>query len=171
MSQSTSAAPVAHRPAGARFVRLLATVGGLGYLPLAPGTWGSLAGLPLAVWQASLSPGGALAFALSFTVVSIGVSHAAERAFGTHDASHVVIDEVAGILWTFLWVPLSPLWLAVGFGLFRFFDALKPGPIGWLDRRVSGGLGVVLDDVAAGVVSCLVLRGLQAAFGVACGSW
>jgi phosphatidylglycerophosphatase A len=140
-------------------VRLLATVGGLGYLPLAPGTWGSLAGLPLSWALARCQPVAALAGALAVTAVAVAVAERAEGAFATrHDASQVVIDEVAGMAWTLLWLPPTWGWSLLGFGLFRLLDATKPGPIGWLDRRVHGGLGVVLDDVAAGALAWALLQ-------------
>ena len=138
----------------ATLVKALATVMGVGYLPLAPGTWGSLTAIPLVVFVSQLSLPAYTAMLVGATLLSIGIASLAERAFASHDSAHVVLDEVVGMLWTFWAVPAEPVWLAAGFVAFRFFDALKPGPIRWLDDNVNGGLGVVIDDVAAGLVSC-----------------
>lgn len=156
---STSAPPSTRSPAIAWIIRMLASVGGLGYLPLAPGTWGSLAGLPLVLGLASLTPTMAFFALVALTLASIGIAQAAEGAFSaSHDAKEVVLDEVVGMGWTFWCLPVTPAWLGAGFVLFRLLDALKPGPIGTIDRRVPGGAGVVLDDVAAGLVACGLLH-------------
>ncbi len=141
--------------------RQIATVGGIGLIKPAPGTWGSAAALPLAwliVHYFGLT-GLMLASAAVFAVGTWAAS-AFERAHGAHDASEVVIDEVVG-----QWIALMPIvWFGapwagwgVAFALFRAFDIVKPGPIGLLDRRVSGGMGTMLDDVAAGVCAALVV--------------
>jgi phosphatidylglycerophosphatase A len=89
--------------------------------------------------------------AVALVGVGIWAAQAAERYYGTHDSPHIVVDEIAGQLITAL--PVACTWpnLVVAFGFFRLFDSLKPWPAGWVDRRVGGGLGVVLDDVVAGV--------------------
>lgn len=142
-----------------RLIDLCASVFGLGYLPWAPGTWGTLAALPL-YWyvMAAWSLPAYIALSLLVTGVGIALAAAAERAHGAHDAQYIVIDEVAGMLWTMVAVPKGPLWLLAGFVLFRILDATKPGPIGWLDRQVGGGLGVVMDDVLAGLCGCALLH-------------
>jgi phosphatidylglycerophosphatase A len=75
-----------------------------------------------------------------------------------HDRSEIVIDEVVGFLITMVWLPMTWQSLLLGFLLFRFFDILKPFPIGYLDRKVPGGLGVVVDDIAAGIFASLILQ-------------
>ena len=70
------------------------------------------------------------------------------------DPGCIVWDEIIGMLIACCFVPLEPIWLLLAFGLFRLFDILKPWPIGWLDRNLEGGLGIMLDDVAAGLVAC-----------------
>jgi phosphatidylglycerophosphatase A len=77
------------------------------------------------------------------------------------DPQWIVIDEVVGLWITLAAVPLSFLWYVIGFGLFRFFDIVKPWPIRWVDRNVPGALGVMLDDVIAGLCAAGVLVGLQ----------
>ena len=146
--------------------QLLATIGGVGYLRPASGTWGSLVALPMAALLHFI--GGPLL--LSVAVVAtffLGLWATAQVTMGEadHDPAHVVVDEVAG-----QWVALLPLsfgawhvgapilalwpgWIAA-FVLFRTFDILKPGPVGWADRR-NTPLGVMLDDVIAGVFAAI----------------
>jgi phosphatidylglycerophosphatase A len=137
----------------------LATWFGIGLLPIAPGTWGSLAALPLA-W-AICSRWGASGLALAFLVVSaLGVwaAGAVARAGKARDPGMVVIDEVAGQWLVLLAAPLGPLPWSIAFLLFRLFDIWKPWPVNWLDRHVEGGCGIMLDDIAAAVYALLALR-------------
>lgn len=143
---------------------LLATAGGLGLSPRAPGTVGSLGAL-LPLWLLTHLPWPWFAlFTAGVFVIGVWASDRIERRYGGHDHSAIVIDEVVG-QWLAIGLPLylapgfwSALDLAVaGFVLFRLFDIAKPPPVGWLDRRVSGGLGVMVDDVAAGLMAATVL--------------
>jgi len=138
--------------------RLLATWFGVGHLPLAPGTWGSLAALPFAwgLWTA----GGAVALtagAAAALTAGIWAAGTLERAGGAKDPGHIVIDEVAGQWLTLAAVPADPLLYGIGFVLFRIMDVLKPWPANWIDRNVSGGAGVMLDDIAAGAYAGIAL--------------
>lgn len=147
-----SGPPRERRGVMSRVAVVLATAGGVGYAPRAPGTFGTAVAVPL-VWLSSGLPQWAyVALCAAVTLVAIWAAHLADRAFGEHDAGKIVIDEVAGYFWTMVLVARSswPL-LAVGFVLFRAADILKPPPARALDRRMPGGPGVVLDDVAAGV--------------------
>ncbi len=144
-----------------RVVLLLSSALGLGYLPRAPGTWGTLAALPiwwliadLPWWQAGLITVGVAGGA-------IWVADAAERLYGAHDVQRIVIDEVAGMLVTAFLVPFRWPEVLVAFVLFRLFDMTKPPPIRQLDQKVQGGFGVVLDDLAAGVLASLLLHGAR----------
>ncbi|HTE54254.1 MAG TPA: phosphatidylglycerophosphatase A [Kofleriaceae bacterium] len=131
---------------------LVATVLGVGYAPIAPGTWGTAVAVPL-VWIASdLPQWGYLALCVAVTAVAIAASAGADRAFGEHDSGKIVVDEVAGYFWTMLGASQRGDWLLllVGFVLFRVADIFKPPPARAIDRRMSGGPGVVLDDVVAG---------------------
>lgn len=141
-----------------RLVLTLSSAFGLGYLPKAPGTWGSLAALP--IWWALRDTSWVVfaAVTIALTVASIVIAHRAEAIYGGHDVQHIVIDEVVGMLITVVGVPFAWPEVLVGFVLFRVLDALKPGPIRWIDERVEGGLGVVLDDVAAGVVGLILMH-------------
>ncbi|OSM06960.1 phosphatidylglycerophosphatase A family protein [Magnetofaba australis] len=139
----------------------LATWGGSGLAPKAPGTVGTLAALPL-VWLAlTLGPRWHALITVVVSAVGVWAAQRACEALGRDDPKEVVIDEAAGMLLTLLFAPLSALNLALGFALFRLFDILKPGPVGWLDRHVHGGWGVMLDDLAAGALAALTLWGLR----------
>ena len=142
---------------------LLATWFGAGLLRPAPGTWGSFAALPfgwaLAWWGGwpALLAGAILVFAVGVWAADVHC-----RAVGRHDASEVVIDEVAGQWLTLLPAAIvagtpSLAHLGAGFLLFRIFDVAKPWPCSLLDRKVKGGLGVMVDDVAAGIYGAAVL--------------
>jgi phosphatidylglycerophosphatase A len=144
--------------------RLIATAGGAGYAPVAPGTCGTAVAVPLAWLAAPLPLWAFLALTVAITGAGIAAAGIADRAWGTHDSGRIVIDEVAGYLVTVAFAdPSRPAVLALGFVLFRAFDIVKPPPIRWLDRNLPGGTGVVLDDVAAGVGAGLVLLGLDLA--------
>lgn len=140
-----------------RLILLLATWGGTGYLPYAPGTWGAAATLPL--WWV-LTQLGPLGYALGLAgvlIVAVLVAGPAQTLLGQADASAIVIDEAAGLLVALAGVPLNWALVLTGFVLFRAFDILKPWPISWFDRG-HRGLDVVLDDVAAGVAARVVLE-------------
>ncbi len=142
--------------------KAIATALGAGYSPIAPGTCGTIATIPLAwalgsvpLWQYSL-------VVLAIIAVGIWAAGRADAAWGTHDSGRIVIDEVAGYLVTVAlvdrshWIPL-----AVGFVVFRTLDITKPPPIRWLDENLPGGFGVVIDDVAAGVLGMVILVALD----------
>jgi phosphatidylglycerophosphatase A len=137
-----------------RFAVLLATGLGIGYLPGLPATWASFAAaLAFVPLRASLTPSHLLLLALFLTPLAIAASHEAEKTLG-HDARPIVIDEVAGMLIGALGLrrPAGAAGLAellLLFGLFRFFDIVKPWPVRQA-QRLPGGLGVVMDDLLAG---------------------
>ena len=137
---------------------LIATFFGAGLLPRAPGTWASLITLPLA-WLLH-EAGGPYAVIAAIPVAFIGgwwASAVLARQTTDHDPGYIVIDEVAGQLVVIAAVAPDPLLYAIGFVLFRLFDIVKPAFIGWADRNVAGGLGVMLDDLLAGGCGALVL--------------
>jgi phosphatidylglycerophosphatase A len=129
---------------------LLAAWGPCGLSPVAPGTVGTLGAVPLAWAVSRLDALATGAFLLAFLALSVAAASRAGRHWGVVDASQIVIDEVIGYLVTMAFVPFSWPAAALGFVLFRACDILKPWPASALDR-VKSGLGVVLDDVAAGV--------------------
>lgn len=123
---------------------------GCGHLPLAPGTWGTLGAIPLYL---AIRPGGALAVAgaaLVVTAIGIWAAGRVERRLGTKDPQIVCVDEVAGVLITWIPAPATTRALVVGVVLFRIFDQWKPWPARAAER-LGGGRGVMLDDVAAGL--------------------
>ena len=132
---------------------------GSGLSPWAPGTAGSLVALPF-LWVAA-----GLSFAAQtvvvICVVSVGIWLCGEsaRRLGAHDHPGIVLDEIAAMISLCFIVPQEPLYLAVAFGLFRLFDITKPWPIRDMDHRLSGGLGIMLDDLMAAFYSgiCLVV--------------
>lgn len=139
---------------------LLAFGLGSGLAPKAPGTFGTLAAIPLYLLVAHLSPLLYGAFIAVTFVLGIYLCDRTSQDLGVHDHPGIVWDEFVGY-WITMWLaPAGWLWIAVGFVLFRLFDILKPWPIGWLDRRVHGGLGIMIDDVVAGVLAWGCLQGL-----------
>lgn len=141
-----------------KIVLILATGGYIGHLPIAPGTFGSLPGLLICLGMSGIGLGYAILFALVLTGVAIGIAQQAEELIGGKDPSSIVIDEITGMVVTLLGIPLTPFSLVLGFLVFRAFDILKPFPIHFLDQKVPGGAGIVLDDVMAGVYGNLLLR-------------
>ena len=136
----------------------IATGGYIGKIPVAPGTFGSLVGIALYYGMFRMGLVFGILFEIAVIAVAIASAHAAEAILGDTDPGEIVIDEIAGMGITFLALPFSPALAVAGFILFRFFDILKPYPIGWLEKQFSGGLGVVIDDLAAGLI-CRVLLG------------
>ena len=132
---------------------------GSGFLPKAPGTWGSL--LALLIWWLVLAP---LAFWLQLLVclvvflLSIPLINVVGRRYGVGDDPSIVVDEFVGLWIVLAGVPQHWTWIVAGFVGFRLFDMLKPWPISLLDARVHGGIGVMLDDLVAGLFTLIVLR-------------
>jgi phosphatidylglycerophosphatase A len=146
---------------------LVATWFGIGLLPITPGTWASLAALPFA-WaiRSHLGTTGlAVATVIAFTIGWWAAATVA-KASAIEDPGAVVIDEVAAQWLVLLPAPLDPLAYALAFLLFRFFDIWKPWPVRWADRHVKGGIGIMLDDLLAGVYAVALLSGLLAIRGV-----
>jgi phosphatidylglycerophosphatase A len=137
---------------------VLATWCGSGLAPVAPGTFGTLAAIPLYLLLARLNLLPYLLFLAVFSLFACWVAGRAEELFGKHDAGEIVIDEVAGYLLTM--AAVTPTWphVVAGFFLFRFFDIVKPPPARQIDRTLRSGTGVVLDDLAAGLYACLSLH-------------
>lgn len=133
---------------------------GSGLAPKAPGTFGTLAAIPLVVLVAML---GDVAFAVATAVaclVGVYICGATAKAMGEHDHPAIVWDEVAGYMVAMLAVPVSWQTLLVSFLLFRLFDIRKPWPIGWVDKRVHGGLGIMIDDIIAGLATLAIMHAL-----------
>ena len=139
-------------------IMLIATGFYAGYLPKAPGTWGSLVGLVLFYLLHTLSLPVYLAVVAGLFAVGSLAAGEAEKILDNRDPGVVVIDEIVGILIAMTAVPMTPLTMALGFTLFRIFDIAKPFPVNFFDQRFHGGLGIMLDDVVAGIYSLIILQ-------------
>jgi phosphatidylglycerophosphatase A len=141
-----------------RLAVLLATVGYVGHFPIAPGTAGSAAGLLLfALLRLAGSPALEAAVMLALLAIGCWAGSVAEAHYGRTDPGYVVLDEVVGMLATLLLVPVSATGAIIGFFLFRLFDIVKPFPARQCER-LHGGLGIMADDVVAGIYGNLALR-------------
>lgn len=141
------------------FVKFFASGLGTGYIPIAPGTMGTLVGLGF-YWVLSPLPHYIyIPTAVAFVFLAVWISARAIPLYGNEDPSTVTIDEIAGVLVTFAFHSFSWIALVAGFVLFRIFDIAKPWPIRLIERRFPGGWGVVLDDVMAGVYANAALWG------------
>ncbi len=131
---------------------------GSGLAPKAPGTFGTLAALPL-VWVMSLLPlWGFILLTLLASLVGIYLCDKTAKDCNQHDHPSIVWDEFAGLMITFIGISFTWQSALVGFLLFRLFDILKPWPISWLDKHVHGGLGIMVDDLLAGAMALLVMQ-------------
>ena len=138
-------------------IKGLASGLGLGYSPVAPGTAGSLLGIPL-FWMISSLPWPVyLLTIVTFSCLAMIISDHGERLFNEKDCPCIVIDEVAGMLFTYFLISPTILHIILGFLLFRFFDIAKPFPANWFQNHLPGGIGVVADDLAAGIYANIVL--------------
>lgn len=145
----------------------IATWFGAGLLPAAPGTWGSLAALPVA-WLIHAA-GGRIALALAAAALfaaGLWATRHVLRGAASKDPAPVVVDEVVGQWFALLPAALDPLHYGLGFVLFRIADVIKPWPVSWADRRLPGAVGVMADDVAAALYAALVLYLLIHVIGV-----
>ncbi len=136
----------------------IATGAGTGYLPKAPGTWGSLLGVALWFGLRHLGPASYVLIIAALFLVGAACAGAAEKIVDHADPGLVVIDEIVGQLIALTAAPHHPLAVLAAFLLFRLFDILKPFPVGWFDRHIHGGLGIMLDDVIAGLYALLLVQ-------------
>lgn len=137
---------------------------GSGLIPIAPGTWGTLAALPVYALLISMHWSLYLVFTLIALVAGIWLTESISKDLGAHDYSGIVWDEIVGYLITMFLAPPGFIWMIIGFILFRIFDIWKPWPISWVDKKVTGGLGIMLDDVLAAIPAWLILQGLAWSF-------
>nr|WP_320136563.1 phosphatidylglycerophosphatase A [uncultured Amphritea sp.] len=131
---------------------------GSGASPWAPGTAGTLAAIPLYLLIQPLALPWYAAVLLVTFVVGIYLCGKTSADMGVHDHGGIVWDEFVGYWITMFAAPPGWLWIVIGFVLFRLFDILKPWPISWADKQVAGGMGIMLDDVLAGVMALAVLQ-------------
>ena len=141
-----------------KIAEAIATAGYIGYVPFAPGTFGSVVGCLIYLVMPRFPVTTVLFGLIVLIIFAAWIAGEAEKALNAKDPGCIVIDEIAGMALTFFALPFSVYIGVAGFALFRFFDILKPFPIRWLGDKCPGGIGVVIDDVAAGVMSNLILR-------------
>lgn len=139
-------------------IHFLAFGFGSGLAPFAPGTFGTLAAVPLYLLMQPLSMPLYLAVVVAAFIAGIWICGVAGSDLEVHDHGGIVWDEFVGLWVTMIAAPAGWAWVVAGFLLFRLFDIWKPWPIGWADQQVSGGLGVMLDDVIAGLYALLVIQ-------------
>jgi phosphatidylglycerophosphatase A len=139
-------------------VHLVALGFGTGLSPVGPGTIGTLLAVPLALALLQAPLFAAVGIVAIAIVAGVWITGKSAERLGVHDHSGIVWDEIAAFLALALVLPEGWLWLVAGFLVFRGFDIFKPWPIRDLDHRLSGGLGIMLDDLAAAVFSAVVLR-------------
>ena len=137
---------------------LLATGFYIGKIPLAPGTFGTLLGLPLCFVFDRLKLPIAFICILLFIAFAVWIAQVAEKLLDRSDPGCIVIDEIAGMAVTLLGLPFNLTTAIIGFIIFRILDITKPFPIRTLERHLQGGVGVVADDVIAGILANLILR-------------
>jgi phosphatidylglycerophosphatase A len=149
-------------------VHLIAFGFGSGLMPRAPGTFGTLIAIPITLFVMQFGFAAHLAFALLAAIFGIYVCGESARRLGVHDHPGIVWDEITGFAVTMLTVPgpgagasQTFYWVVAGFCLFRLFDIWKPWPIREADHSLSGGLGIMLDDVIAGVFAAAILLGIR----------
>lgn len=149
-------------------VHLLAFGFGAGLSPLAPGTLGTAVAVPLVVALMHMGFMAHLAFVLIASLAGIYICGESARRLAVHDHPGIVWDEIAGFAITMLVIPVTQpglaFWLAGGFALFRLFDIWKPWPIREADHSLTGGLGIMLDDIIAGVFAAVILLAVRMAF-------
>lgn len=139
-------------------VDFLALGFGSGLLPVAPGTAGTLVAIPVYLLLQPLAAHWYVALVVLLALAGIAVCGKTASHLGVHDHPAIVWDEIVGYLVTMTFAPPGWLWIVLGFVLFRLFDIAKPWPIRWFDRQVGGGLGIMLDDLLAGVFSAALLQ-------------
>ena len=136
---------------------LLAFGFGSGLSPKAPGTIGTIAAIPLWWLLAQLPLASYLIVVLVSAIIGIYICGAAAKTLGVHDHGGIVWDEFVGFWIAMAALPVTWTSLILGFVLFRFFDIVKPWPISWLDKKVSGGFGIMIDDVIAGLAAAGII--------------
>ena len=143
-----------HRPA----VLFLATGCNIGKMPFAPGTFGSLSALFPCYLLALLPLWAEIAVIVAFVCIAILVADKAEKLLAQKDPGSIVIDEIAGMMVTLAGLPFNSVTVVSGFIIFRILDIAKPFPIRTIEKRLKGGVGIVVDDLVAGIMGNMILR-------------
>lgn len=134
---------------------------GSGLMPIAPGTWGTLAAIPVYCLLMGCSWWVYLGLVLGAFWLGVGICDKVSSELSVHDDSRIVWDEIVGYLITMFLAPPGLFWMGLGFLLFRGFDIWKPQPIRWVDQQVKGGMGIMLDDVLAAIPAWIFLQGIH----------
>lgn len=137
---------------------------GSGLMPTAPGTWGTLAAIPVYFLLVNCHWAVYLFVTLLAFILGVWVCDKVSKDLGVHDYKGIVWDEVVGYLITMFLAPKGLSWIICGFILFRIFDIWKPQPIGYVDQKVHGGLGIMLDDVLAAIPALIIMQFLAWSF-------
>lgn len=142
---------------GQLLLKYIATLGPIGYLPVAPGTFGSLAALALFV---AIRPSVIVIFFMLSAVIVVGIftAYHTERLLNEKDSKHIVIDEFGGFIVSVLSLPPDVPYYLAAFLLFRFFDILKPPPVRYIEKSLPGGVGIMADDLMAGLYANVLLQ-------------
>ena len=152
------APPPAPRSVWTNPIHFIACGFGIGLLPIMPGTFATLAAIPLYLMLVKLPLWAYISITVILVIAGLWLCHVTNRDFGTDDHPAAVWDEISCFLIVMIAVPTTWYYIAIGFILFRLFDIWKPGPIGWVDRHVHGGIGVMLDDILAALFSLAILQ-------------
>jgi len=139
-------------------VHFLAFGFGSGLAPVAPGTFGTLMAIPLYLLMSQLSLIPYIVLVALVCFLGIWICDKSSELLGVHDHGGIVWDEFAGFFITMIAAPKGWLWILIGFALFRLFDIWKPWPISLLDKKVEGGLGIMVDDIVAGIYALICLQ-------------
>jgi phosphatidylglycerophosphatase A len=137
---------------------------GSGLMPKAPGTWGTVAAVPVYLLLMHCNPIVYLILTALAFILGVWVSDKVSNELGVHDYKGIVWDEVVGYLLTMFMAPHGFKWMLCGFILFRIFDIWKPQPIGYIDEKVPGGMGIMLDDVLAAIPAWIIMQLLAWSF-------
>lgn len=140
-----------------RVLKYIATLGFIGYLPFAPGTLGTICALIVII---ILKPSVALHALITLIIIPVGIisAHRAETLINEKDSRHIIVDEFCGYFFSLLLIPFSLISAVTAFFLFRFFDILKPFPIRTLESSLSGGIGIMADDIMAAIYTNIILQ-------------
>ncbi|SRR5579883_281893 len=131
---------------------------GAGAIPIAPGTFGTLMGIPFYLALRTFPPLVYFILLIFIILGSIWICNKVSKEIHVEDHQGMCLDEIVGFLVTMFALPFATKWIIIGFILFRLFDILKPPPIRFLDEKLKGGVGMILDDVVAGIFSCIILH-------------
>lgn len=139
-------------------VLFLSSGGYIGNIPFAPGTFGSLLGLPLCFLLSKINLWVSVLFIVLFAALAVWICNKAQKLIQEKDPGCIVIDEISGMMLSLAGIPFNLISAAAGFVIFRLLDIFKPFPIRAIEKKISGGMGIVLDDIAAGIISNIILR-------------